>query len=70
MNLRHVRRVALVPLLLTSQVQGAEVPTKSGIVKGTVTVAGKPAADVVVSLEGSRQKSPKPMFLPPNRRRP
>ena len=52
MNPRHIRLVALVPLLLTAYVQGAEVSTKSGIVKGTVTVAGKPAADVVVSLEG------------------
>jgi plastocyanin len=52
MTLRHVRLFALVPLLLTAQVQGAEVTIKSGIIKGTITVAGKPTADVVVSLEG------------------
>ena len=52
MILRHVRLFALMPLLLAAQVQGAEVAIKSGIIKGTITVAGKPTADVVVSLEG------------------
>ena len=52
MTLRHVRLFALMPLLFAAQVQGAEVATKSGIIKGTITVAGKPTADVVVSLEG------------------
>ena len=52
MTLRHVRLFALVPLLLAAQVHGAEVAKKSGIIKGTITVAGKPTADVVVSLEG------------------
>ena len=33
-------------------VQGAEVAIKTGIIKGTITVAGKPTADVVVSVEG------------------
>ncbi|HSE86409.1 MAG TPA: plastocyanin/azurin family copper-binding protein [Candidatus Binatia bacterium] len=52
MILRYVRLFALVPLLLTTQVHGADVAIKSGIIKGTITVAGKPTADVVVSLEG------------------
>jgi plastocyanin len=49
---RNVQVFALVPLLLAAQVHGAEIATKSGIIKGTVTVAGKPTTDVVVSLEG------------------
>ena len=52
MTLRHVRLIAFLPLLLAAQVQGAEVAIKSGIIKGTITVAGKPTSDVVVSLEG------------------
>ena len=40
------------PLLIAAQVQGAEVAIKNGIIKGTITVAGKPTADVVISLEG------------------
>jgi hypothetical protein len=52
MTLRHVRLFALVPFLLAAQAQGAEVAIKSGIIKGTITAAGKPTVDVVVSLEG------------------
>jgi plastocyanin len=52
MNLQPVRLVALVSLLLAAQVQGADVATKTGIIKGTVTVAGKATTDAVVSLEG------------------
>lgn len=52
MILRHIRRFALVALLLAVQLHSAEVAIKSGIVKGTITVAGKPTSDVVVSLEG------------------
>lgn len=50
MNLRLVRLVALVPFWLAAQALGAEVG--SGIIKGTITVAGKPTTDAVVSLEG------------------
>ncbi|HXV79051.1 MAG TPA: plastocyanin/azurin family copper-binding protein [Candidatus Binatia bacterium] len=49
MNSQHVRLVTLVLFLLAAQAQGAEVG--SGIIKGTIRVAGKPTADVVVSLE-------------------
>lgn len=52
MILRHVRLLALLPLLLAVQLHGAEVAIKSGIIKGTITVAGKPTSDVVVSVEG------------------
>jgi hypothetical protein len=48
MNLQPVRLVALVSLLLAAQVQGADVATKTGIIKGTVTVAGKATTDAVV----------------------
>jgi plastocyanin len=30
----------------------AEAPAKTGVIKGTVTIAGKPAPDAVVSIEG------------------
>jgi len=59
MNLRRVRLVALVPLLLAAQALGAEVAIKTGIIKGTVTVAGKPSVDAVVSLEGVSAESAK-----------
>jgi plastocyanin len=52
MTLRHVRLFGLAPLLFAAHVYGTEVAIKSGIIKGTITVAGKPTADVVVSLEG------------------
>ena len=52
MTLRHVRLCALMPLLLAVQAHGAEVAIKSGIIKGTITAAGKPTTDVVISLEG------------------
>ena len=42
----------LLPLLLAAQAHGAEVAIKSGIIKGTITAAGKPTTDVVISLEG------------------
>jgi len=43
--------VVLVPFLFVPDV-GAGEAGSVGIVKGTVTLAGKPTADVVVSLEG------------------
>ena len=52
MTLRHFRLLALLLILLVAELHGAEVATKSGIIKGTITVAGKPTTDVVVSLEG------------------
>ena len=50
MNFRHLRRIAFISLLLAAQTHGAEVAVKSGIIKGTITVAGKPTADAVVLL--------------------
>jgi plastocyanin len=38
-------------LLLAAELHGAEA-TKSGIIKGTITVAGKPTSEAVISLEG------------------
>ena len=52
MTLRHVRLLTLLLLLLAAELHGAEVAMKSGIIKGTITVAGKPTSEVVVSLEG------------------
>ena len=51
MTLRHVRLLALLLLLLAAELHGAEA-TKSGIIKGTITVAGKPTSEAVISLEG------------------
>jgi plastocyanin len=42
----------LAALLLSGAAHGAESGAKGGIIKGTVTIAGKPTADVVVSVEG------------------
>jgi plastocyanin len=39
-------------LLFSSSAGAAEIAAKSAIVKGTVTIAGKPASNVVVSVEG------------------
>jgi len=44
--------VACAVLLFGAQAYGANAPGKGGIVKGTITVAGKPTMDVVVSVEG------------------
>ena len=38
---------------------------KSGIVKGTITVAGKPVSDAVVSIEGVPAASGRPNSTPP-----
>lgn len=51
MTRRCLWAVALAALFVGPDVRAGEA-AKVGIVKGTVTVAGKPTADVVVSLEG------------------
>ncbi|MGE5304166.1 MAG: carboxypeptidase regulatory-like domain-containing protein [Alphaproteobacteria bacterium] len=51
MTRRYLWAVALAALSVAPDVCAGEA-AKVGIVKGTVTVAGKPTADVVVSLEG------------------
>ena len=52
MTLRSVRLLVPPLLLFAVHAYGAEMATKSGIIKGTITVAGKPTSDVVISLEG------------------
>ncbi|HEU4343195.1 MAG TPA: carboxypeptidase regulatory-like domain-containing protein [Candidatus Binatia bacterium] len=59
MTRRHLGWFAFVTLLLVSQAQSAQLPAKGGIIKGTITVAGKPTADVVVSVEGVSPKTAK-----------
>jgi plastocyanin len=51
MTRRYLWAVALAALFVGPDARAGEA-AKVGIVKGTVTVAGKPTADVVVSLEG------------------
>jgi len=52
MNRRCVWLFALATFWLGAEARGADVTAKGGIIKGTVTIAGKPTADVVVSVEG------------------
>ncbi|HEY7321774.1 MAG TPA: carboxypeptidase regulatory-like domain-containing protein [Candidatus Binatia bacterium] len=59
MTPRSVRLLAPLLLLFATHAYGAEVATKSGIIKGTVTVGGKPTSDVVVSVEGIPLESAK-----------
>lgn len=51
MTRRYLGAVALAALFMAPAVRAGEA-AKVGIVKGTVTVRGKPTPDVVVSLEG------------------
>jgi plastocyanin len=44
--------VATVAFLFMADGYGATAPDKAGVVKGMITVGGKPAADAVVSIEG------------------
>jgi plastocyanin len=48
----YIWPVAFATILMAADVHGASVTTKGGIIKGTITVAGKPTSDVVVSVEG------------------
>lgn len=43
--------IGFIGLLLPAIIYSAE-PARTGIVKGTVTIGGRPTADVVVSIEG------------------
>lgn len=52
MNRRSLGWIAVATLLLGAEAYGADAAAKGGIVKGTITVAGKPTMDVVVSVEG------------------
>lgn len=49
---RYLWVFLLATFLLGAKAHAAEPAAKRGIVKGTITLAGKPTADVVVSLEG------------------
>lgn len=51
MTRRYLWAITLAALFVGPAAR-AEEAIKAGIVKGTITVAGKPTADVVVSLEG------------------
>ena len=51
----YVGILALSALLVGTPARAADVAVKVGIVKGTVTIAGKPTSDVVVSVEGVPQ---------------
>lgn len=44
--------MALVPLVLGAELYGADVESKSGIIKGVITVVGRPTTEAVVSVEG------------------
>ena len=48
--------LACAVLLFGAQGWGADGAPKGGIFKGTVTIAGKPTADVVVAVEGVAQE--------------
>src|SRR5574341_1854458 len=49
---RYFGWIVLAALVLGTDAYGADAPAKGGVVKGTITIAGKPTADAVVSLEG------------------
>ena len=51
--------VACAVLLFGAQGWCADAASKGGIIKGTVTIAGKPTADAVVSVEGVSSESVK-----------
>ena len=51
----YIGIIALSALLFSTAASAADVAAKVGIVKGTVTIAGKPTSDVVVSVEGVPQ---------------
>ena len=55
MTRRLIWLLALGLGLLVTEVPGADEAMRGGIIKGTITVAGKPAADVAVSVEGVSQ---------------
>jgi len=51
----QIEILALSALWFSTAAGAADVAAKRGIVKGTVTIAGKPTSDVVVSVEGVPQ---------------
>jgi len=53
----YVRLLTVSALLFGTAAGAGEVAQPSGIVKGMVTIAGKPTSDVVVSIEGVAAES-------------
>jgi plastocyanin len=54
---RHVLTLILSLLLFSTVALAEEGSAQTGIVKGTITIAGKPTSDVVVSIEGVRPET-------------
>ncbi len=52
MTRRYLWVLTLMTLGLGARAYAGDAPAKVAIIKGTITVAGKPTADVVVSVEG------------------
>jgi plastocyanin len=52
MTRRSFGWMVLAILALGGEAFGADAAAKSGIIKGTITIAGKPTMDAVVSVEG------------------
>jgi plastocyanin len=52
MTRRYLWVLISAALWVGTQVYAGEAPAKVAIVKGTITIAGKPTTDVVVSVEG------------------
>ena len=59
----YVGILTLGALWFATIASAAEVAIKSGIVKGTITIAGKPTSDAVVSIEGVSPEGVKARLL-------
>jgi len=57
MSRRGFGWIVIATLFLGAEAYGADAAFKGGIVKGTITVAGKPTMEAVVSLEGVPQEA-------------
>jgi plastocyanin len=56
---RYFGWIVFATIFLGAEAYGADAAAKGGIVKGTITVAGKPTMDAVVSVEGVPQEAAK-----------
>jgi len=59
MSARRFGWIVFATLFLSAEAYGADATAKGGIVKGTITIAGKPTMDAVVSVEGVPQEAAK-----------
>ena len=50
----------LLGVVLSGVLASAQAASKTGILKGTITISGKPAPDAVVSIEGLPKETAKP----------